>query len=162
MKLLKQLNKCSIPTVKLSYYNTQQEKVVVKDSKQTYDLIMGYWDKNELEHHESFKIILLNPNLEMLGIYTVAEGGTCSVAVDSKLILQAAVLANAHGVILIHNHPSGNLNPSSEDIGLTRDTVYALDMVGVKLRDHLIITKEGYFSFSDNRSFDLETHYLAS
>lgn len=164
MKLLNELIKHNVATVRLSYNAAQKraKRQKVSNAKEAYELMLNYWNEDELEHHESFKVILLNPNLQVLGIYNVAEGGMCSVAIDIKLILQAALLSNSHSVIAIHNHPTGNLKPSAEDIGITRDIAIALDIVNVKFKDHLIITKEGYFSFSDSRQHDLEVCYLAN
>lgn len=85
----------------------------------------------------------------MLGCLTVSEGGPCSTAVDVKLILQGALLTNAHGVILAHNHPSGNLQPSAPDKAMTKKIEKALLTMDMRLLDHLIVTRDGYFSFID-------------
>lgn len=85
----------------------------------------------------------------MLGCLTVSEGGPCSTAVDVKLILQGALLTNAHGVILVHNHPSGNLQPSTPNKVMTDKIRQALTVMDINLLDHLIITRENYFSFID-------------
>ena len=91
----------------------------------------------------------MNRSNHVLGCLTVSEGGPCSTAVDVKLILQGALLTNASGVILAHNHPSGNLKPSEPDKIMTERIRKALTVMEVNLLDHLIVTRENYFSFVD-------------
>lgn len=91
----------------------------------------------------------MNVARHMLGCLIVSEGGPCSTAVDVKLILQGALLTNAHGVILAHNHPSGNLQPSAPDKAMTKKIEKALLTMDMRLLDHLIVTRDGYFSFID-------------
>ena len=102
-----------------------------------------------IDYIESFKVFYLNVAGHVLGCLTVSEGGPCSTAVDVKLILQGALLANAHSIILAHNHPSGNLQPSSPDKFMTEKIGKALSVMDMKLLDHLIVTRDGYFSFVD-------------
>ena len=85
----------------------------------------------------------------ILGCLTISEGGPCSTAVDVKLILQGALLMNASGVILAHNHPSGNLHPSVPDKVITEKISKALDTMDINLLDHLIVTRDSYYSFAD-------------
>ena len=91
----------------------------------------------------------MNRSNHVLGCLTVSEGGPYSTAVDVKLILQGALLTNASGVILAHNHPSGNLKPSEPDKIMTERIRKALTVMEVNLLDHLIVTRESYFSFVD-------------
>ena len=91
----------------------------------------------------------MNRSNHVLGCLTVSEGGPCSTTVDVKLILQGALLTNASGVILAHNHPSGNLKPSEPDKIMTERIRKALTVMEVNLLDHLIVTRESYFSFVD-------------
>ena len=102
-----------------------------------------------LDYRECSKAFYMNVAGHMLGCLTVSEGGPCSTAVDVKLILQGALLTNAHGVILSHNHPSGNLQPSTPDKVMTDKIRQALTVMDINLLDHLIITRENYFSFID-------------
>ena len=101
------------------------------------------------DYRECSKAFYMNVAGHMLGCLTVSEGGPCSIAVDVKLILQGALLTNAHGVILAHNHPSGNLQPSTPDKFMTEKVEKALSIMDMKLLDHLIVTRGGYFSFVD-------------
>lgn len=91
----------------------------------------------------------MNRSNHVLGCLTVSEGGPCSTAVDVKLILQGALLTNTSGVILALNHPSGNLQPSTPDKVMTDKIRQALTVMDINLLNHLIITRENYFSFID-------------
>ncbi len=102
-----------------------------------------------IDYRECSKAFYMNVAGHMLGCLTVSEGGPCSTAVDVKLILQGALLTNAQGVILAHNHPSGNLQPSAPDKAMTKKIEKALLTMDMRLLDHLIVTRDGYFSFID-------------
>ena len=110
-------NLYNIAEVKLSYKTNpaKSPKIQVNSSADCYKVLIDNWDKGELEHKESFKILLLNQNSIVLGIYTAAEGGIAGISVDVRVVLQAAILANASSIVLAHNHPSGNLKPSHQD-----------------------------------------------
>ena len=85
----------------------------------------------------------------MLGIYNVSKGGISSTVVEIRHILYIALKTNSTGIILAHNHPSGNLKPSSTDINLTRRIKSACEIMDLKLHDHIVLAKEGYLSFMD-------------
>jgi len=102
-----------------------------------------------IEYFEEFKILLLNRANFVLGIYTVSKGGIAGTIVDSKVIFGVALKAAASGLIVAHNHPSGNLKPSSNDIEITKSLVAAGKILDVKVLDHIIVANTGYFSFAD-------------
>lgn len=83
----------------------------------------------------------------------VSEGGLSSSIIDVKKIAKSALDVFAHSVIMFHNHPSGNLKPSKEDIGATEKVKSALNLFDVRLLDHLILTDEESFSFNDEGIF---------
>ena len=111
---------------------------------------MSCWNRNTIELQEEFKVLLLNRGNKVLGVYPLSKGGVSSTIVDLKLLFSVALKTNASGVILSHNHPSGNLNPSNVDENLTIKIKQASEFLDIKLLDHLIITKDGYYSFADN------------
>ncbi len=116
-------------------------------SKDAYDLLRPLMaDLNE----EEFRIILLNKANKVMAIELISTGGRTGTVVDSRVVFKAALLANATGIIVAHNHPSGNLSPSTEDINLTKKIKEAGNFLEIKLLDHLIITDNGYYSFADN------------
>lgn len=133
-------------------YRTQSnfnDRHKVSTSKDAYELFKNNWDENKIEFIEQSKIILLNRANQVLGIYQVSSGGTSGTVVDSKQVFIAALKTNASGIILAHNHPSGNLNPSEVDLQLTNKLYKAGKYIDIEILDHLIITKENYYSFAD-------------
>ena len=84
-----------------------------------------------------------------MGIYEASTGGVSGTVADAKLIFIAALKTNASGIILSHNHPSGNLKPSKADEALTCKLKEAGKFLDIIVMDHIIVTSEGYFSFSD-------------
>jgi DNA repair protein RadC len=95
--------------------------------------------------------MLLNRSNAVLGMMKVSKGGISGTVTDVRVILQAAIKANASGIIVCHNHPSGNIQPSETDSRLTQKIKEAGQVMDIQLLDHLIITTEGrYYSFADN------------
>ena len=140
----------NIAEVKVSYTTNNAEKLRVTNSKTSYDVLLACWNKNTLELQEEFKVLLLNRNNQVLGIYPLSKGGTTSSIVDVKLLFSVALKCNAHGIILAHNHPSGNLNPSTPDKNITTKIINASKLLDVKILDHIIVSKLNYYSFADN------------
>lgn len=126
-----------------------KERVEVSSSSAAYQIFNLYWDYNKIEFQEEFKILLLNRRNQALGIYDISKGGVSGTIVDVKMIFSAALKAHASHIIMCHNHPSGNLNPSQQDINLTKKVYKAGQLMDIGLLDHLIITNEGYTSFAD-------------
>jgi DNA repair protein RadC len=123
----------------------------VKCSQDAYNLFMENWDKGTIEHIEEFKVILMNRSNSVLGIMNVSKGGISGTVTDVRILLQAAIKANASGIIVCHNHPSGNLNPSESDTRLTQKIKEAGNLMDIQLLDHLIITLcNKYYSYADN------------
>jgi DNA repair protein RadC len=121
----------------------------VQTSREAKDIFLSTWDEYKLEFVEQFKIIVLNRANKVLGLFEVSSGSSTGTVADPKLIFAAAIKANASGIILAHNHPSGNLTPSQADIDLTRKLKEGGKFLEVQVLDHIIITIEGYYSFAD-------------
>lgn len=138
--------------VKLTY-NTKvksSERAVVKDSNSAYSLLIGHvYDPETIQHREYMKLILLNRAHKVLGIAHISEGGLDSTSADIRIIMQAAILGNASAMILSHNHPSGNKQPSNQDDLLTEKVNKATKLFGIQLLDHIIATDSEYYSYSD-------------
>jgi DNA repair protein RadC len=100
-------------------------------------------------HHEEFWLLLLNKANEVFARERLSTGGTAGTVVDLKMVLKAALNARAAGIIAVHNHPSGNLQPSQADLDLTKKLRQAGDLLDLPLLDHLIVSERGYFSFAD-------------
>lgn len=136
--------------IKVSYHNLSKDDVTTTNSKDVWKVALLNWDEGLLEYQEEVKALLLNRANKVLGIYDLSRGGTASCIVDLKVILAVALKCNAHSVILIHNHPSGNIKPSEVDKNITKRLKEACSVVDLKLLDHLIISKDAYFSFADD------------
>ncbi len=122
----------------------------ISNSRETYSLITNHWNLDTMEMYEEVKIILFNRANKALGVYDLSKGGMSSSIIDVKIILSIVLKTLASGIILVHNHPSGNLVPSKFDIDVTQKLKSAYDLMDVAFLDHLIISKENYFSFADD------------
>lgn len=100
--------------------------------------------------YEEFWVLLLNHANRRISVEQISEGGQAGTVVDPKKIFKMALEQNAAGIILCHNHPSGNLNPSTADRNLTDKIKNAGNFLDIKVLDHLIIADESYYSFADN------------
>ena len=122
----------------------------ITNSTDVHQIFMSCWDDTKMELAEQFKVMLLNRAHKVLGIFELSSGGVSGTVADPKLIFAAALKAVASGIILAHNHPSGNLQPSQSDIDLTRKVKDAGKLLEIQVLDHMILTTEGYYSFADN------------
>ena len=119
---------------------------VLNSSKIVYESI--YMDLDTLPHEE-FWILYLNQSNRLLEKYRLSKGGITQTTVDLRLAFKRAFEVGATGLILAHNHPSGGLTPSSSDEQITRKFKLAAASVDLRILDHLIVSKKGYFSFAD-------------
>jgi DNA repair protein RadC len=127
------------------------ERLQIKSSIDAYIILIQGWNQDTLEHIEEFKILLLNRSNKVLGIATISIGGTSGTVTDVKIILQYALKTNAQGIIIGHNHPSGNNEPSESDKKITHKIKEATELLDMHLMDHIIIIPhDGYYSFADN------------
>ena len=100
-------------------------------------------------NHEEFWVFYLNRANVVLRKEKISSGGVTGTVVDNKIILKKALLNLASSIILVHNHPSGNLNPSIQDKKVTRKMKLACELLEINLLDHLIIAGNSYYSFAD-------------
>jgi DNA repair protein RadC len=126
------------------------ERFKVRSSADSYQLLRQFWNNSKIELQEEFKIMLLNQAGKVLSICNLSSGGITGTVADPKMIFSIALKANAVGIIVAHNHPSGNLTPSSEDILLTKKLKDGAKLLNMSLLDHVIISAEGYYSFADS------------
>lgn len=139
-----------IAEIELVYSTSTEEKVNVSGSEMAYKVFLDHWNSSTIELQEEFKVLFLNRSNKALGIYHMSKGGVSGTVVDIKLLMATALKANASGIIIAHNHPSGNLKPSETDKSLTRKIKKACRYLDILLLDHIIITRKNYYSFSDN------------
>ena len=140
-----------IPKIKLSYISENNlEYEPVRQSNEIARIFRDFWAPDEIEFRESFKVAYLNRRGKVLGVQTISEGGTAECPIDAKLIYMGALLSNAHSLFISHNHPSGNLQPSLQDDVLTKEIKNGADTLKIKLLDHIILIKDGYYSYMDH------------
>jgi len=119
----------------------------IQSSREVYDIMKPLVGDKE---HEEFWVLYLNNSNKVLSKDLFSKGGITSTIVDIRLLYKRALELSAVAIILCHNHPSGNIQPSISDKELTQKVKLAGDSLDIKLLDHLIITEKSYFSFADN------------
>jgi DNA repair protein RadC len=126
------------------------KKETITSSQTAYNIMYQYLvDLN----HEQFWVIMLNRANMVLKTVMVSQGGVSGTVADPKLIFKSALENLASAIILVHNHPSGNLKPSEADIALTRKVKSAGNLLDIPVLDHIIFTNNGYYSFADEGIF---------
>lgn len=140
-----------VAEIQLSYKSIVKPSLRPKitSSKDAHDVLRKYWDGDKLELVEQFKVMLLNRANRVIGLLDLSTGSTTGTIADPRLIFCAALKGNSCGIIVAHNHPSGNLSASQADIALTNKLQQAGKFLEIQLLDHLILTSESYISFAD-------------
>ena len=123
-------------------------KVKVNSSKIASEYCRQFFH-DDLTIYESFFILLLNRANNTIGYVKISQGGVVGTVVDTSMVAKYAIESLASGVILCHNHPSGNANPSQQDIDLTRKIKQGLALFDIAVLDHIILTEDNYYSFGD-------------
>lgn len=138
--------------IKVSYCSNLppvKDRVQIRSSKDAFEVLMANWDENLIEYREEFKVLYLNRANHVLGLNTYSIGSAAGTLVCTRQILAVALKSNSSGIILSHNHPSGNSSPSSADRDITKRMKQAAEYMELSLLDHIIITKDSYYSFAD-------------
>ncbi len=131
--------------------NTPSKLQKITSSQDAYEQFQGIF--NDLKVEE-FWVIFLNRANAVISKLNISKGGVSGTVVDPKVIFHHALANLATGIILAHNHPSGNLKPSRADIDITNKLVAAGRHLDIKVFDHLIVTNSNYYSFADNSLID--------
>ncbi|WP_442795411.1 JAB domain-containing protein [Pelobium manganitolerans] len=140
-----------VAEVSISYSSKikNSERPKIGSAKDVFNLLQETWDQDKIDLLEQFKILLLNKGNRVIGLYEVSSGSVSGTLADPKLIFATAIKACASGIILTHNHPSGNLKPSNADIALTRRIKAGGELLDIAVLDHVIISSEGFCSLVD-------------
>ena len=136
--------------IKLSYSRKGNCERSISSSRDAVDVFRAHFDEEEMDYRESFFALYMDQANKVLGIKKISECGISSTLVDVRIIMQAALLCNASGIIVAHNHPSGNLKPSGCDIKMTAKIKDAAKILDMSLLDHVILTSDSHFSFADD------------
>jgi len=132
------------------YYKSKIKSEQLSNSKDVSNILFQWWDES-INIIESFVILLFNRVNRIIGIYKVSQGGITGTVIDKRLICSVSLLSGSSNIILCHNHPSGNLKPSENDIKITATLSESLKLLDINLIDHIILSPENkqYFSFAD-------------
>jgi len=125
--------------------------VKITSSKDSFNVAWSLWDLESIDITEDFNALFLDRANKVVGWAAISKGGCSATVVDTKIIFSHALLCNAHALIVFHNHPSGNTQPSTADIGITQKIVAAGKVLDISVLDHIILEPNGtYYSFADN------------
>ena len=139
-----------VAEISVSYSTNNADIIKLTNYKSTFDFILSQWNLDIIEFQEECKVILFNRANFVLGVYELSKGGISGTVVDIRIVLSVALKCNASAIVLVHNHPSGNLIPSEPDKLITRRLKDACDLMGFNLLDHYIISKYDFYSFKQN------------
>ena len=134
--------------LKVGYIKRDMKKFNFKKSSDSFDVFKTLMN-DEVDYRENFYMLCLSRANNLIGWYRVSVGGTDGTVVDPKVIFSIALNCTASAIILGHNHPSGNIKPSQQDIDLTTKLVGAGKLLSIAVLDHMIVTEDAYYSFAD-------------
>lgn len=138
------MNTFNIDTVKLMMVRDSEPLGTILSPQDSYDILKQYIGNADREH---FVILLLDNKHNVTGLHTVSIGHLSGALVHPREVFKAAILGNAASIILAHNHPSGNPEPSSEDIEVADRLHAAGELLGIKVLDHIIVGHKKFYSF---------------
>ena len=124
-----------------------KEKTIIRSPKQVIDYCKA---SLACHHEECFELIYLSVRNTILGTEIVAKGTLDRVNVSARKIVERALAAKAYAIILVHNHPSGDPTPSTEDIMFTKEVTRAASLLGISVHDHIIVGKGTHYSLKAN------------
>ena len=126
----------------------KEKRVKITCPDSAYKAFLDSWNMDTIELYEEFKIILLNRANEVLGIYNLSKGGISGTIVDLKLLFAVVLKSAASGIILAHNHPSGNLTASEADKRLHEKIKRVAKYLDIQVLDNLILCKDKFYSIN--------------
>jgi len=149
-----QLGKLKIkrpPKIRIVYSKKVKDKdrPKITQSEDVINVFREIWS-SQIEVREEFIVLLLDRSNRVLGYQLLSKGGTTGTIADVKLIFSVALESLASAIIIAHNHPSGNIQPSNSDLLMTKKIKEAGKQLDISLLDHIILTKENHYSFADN------------
>jgi len=141
----------NVAEIEVVYKPAISDKPIISSSLDAYNVLVNFFPSETLCLQERFVAMYLNRSNRVIGVYHMSTGGIRGTVVDIRLLLSVALKTAATGIILAHNHPSGNIKPSEADKELTNKIKKASEYMDINLLDHLIIVPEGkYLSFRED------------
>lgn len=148
------------PEITLQFHRGDKNREwKIGNSSDAAKLIRTYYSDGELDLHESFFVLFLDRANQPIGYYRHSIGGVDSTTIDKRIILGAALKCLAGSVILAHNHPSGNRQPSEADRRITDQLKKAADLLDIRVLDHVIVTSDSHTSFADEGLMGVDSPY---
>jgi DNA repair protein RadC len=140
-----------VSEIEISYKPTIGSKPEVTSSSDAYLILKKHYPENQIALKEYFVVMYLNQANRVIGVQKLSIGGLTSAVADVRLLFGTALKILATGIVISHNHPSGNTRPSLQDRNLTKQVKDAGKLLDIKLLDHLILTPDdNYISLADN------------
>jgi DNA repair protein RadC len=125
------------------------ELTVLRTSKDVVKAVRSMFNADQIEWTEEFVMLCLNSQNSVIGYYKISRGGMTSAVADVRVVATVALQSMATNVIIAHNHPSGSLTPSTADNHTTQKIKNALELLDIRLLDHIIVTADHHLSYSD-------------
>ena len=144
----------NIPKVELKYVLDfpLSSRPIINITLDAAKVFYHTWNMDTISLREEFRIMALSLDNRVVAISTLTTGSAKAVTIDPKMVFQFALLTNADGIIIAHNHISEDIRPSKADLNLTKRLAHTGKLLGIKLLDHIIISSSGsYFSFLDEK-----------
>jgi len=139
----------NVAEIKVSYIPTGRPGPQITSSKDAYHELINWFEEDTLALQEQFVVLYLNRANRVLAAYDASRGGLTGTIADPRLIMSTALKVAAAGLVISHNHPSGSLKPSEADIHLTEKIKGAGKLLDIQLVDHIILSRDDYYSFAD-------------
>ena len=140
----------TLAEIELSYRPKKAHHPIIKNSADVYFHLLRFFPEETISLQARFAAGYVNRANRLIGVCNISTGGITGTVAGPRLIMAVALKSGATGIILAHNHPSGNLQPSIQDKEITRKIVEACKLLDIVFLDHLILVpQEAYFSFAD-------------
>jgi len=143
--------KSSLPEISLKLTKGGTLNAKIKSSSDAVEIFRKVWDSDSLLICESVICIFLNRANNTIGWFKASQGGLSATIIDNRLILATALKSLASGIIIAHNHPSGNSRPSDADIDVIKKLKTAAEYMDINVVDNIILTDESYYSMVDEK-----------
>lgn len=140
-----------VAEIQVSYYPKfkASDRPRITSSKDAYKVFLSKWDMGQINLREQFYMLILNRANRVIGVTEISSGGMAGTMTDPKMIFSIALKSCGSFLVFAHNHPSQNLQPSAQDLAITKRLVEAGKLLDLEVVDHLIITEDKYYSFGD-------------
>ncbi|WP_378182075.1 RadC family protein [Aquimarina sp. SS2-1] len=142
-------NSTPIPEINITFSRKRRVEGKIGSPKDVVTTVSKFYKKNTIEIREQFFVLYLDNSNKVLGYHRHSVGGIKGSVVDLRILFSVALKSLATSIIIAHNHPSGALKPSNSDIVITNKIKKAGELLDIELLDHIILTKNGFYSFAE-------------